>query len=132
MLAIASTAAFFSLASTCGRLGPCECFVCFTAIDLAVFDADGNALDTGWTVEATVDGFAVEDVANCDADVRFGNACSFGSSTGMYRITVRGEELNPRELAARVAARSGDDCCNGGCALPTAVSAFLDAAGEVP
>jgi hypothetical protein len=132
MLAIVSIGGFFSLASTCGQLGPCECFTCFPAIDLAVFDADGNALDTGWTVEATLDGFAVDDIANCDPEFRFGNACSFGSSTGIYRITVRGQEFEPHEMAARVSARSGDDCCGGLCVASTSVSAFLDPVGEVP
>lgn len=123
---------FLSLAANCGQLGPCECFACFTAIDLAVFDADGNALDTGWTVEATLDGFAVEDTANCDPELRFGNACSFGSRTGIYRITVRGDGFKPHQMAARVAARSGDNCCNGNCVASTAVSALLDPADEAP
>lgn len=108
----------------------CQCFPCGRAIDLAVFDQDGNALADGWTVEATVDGFAV-DLAECEPDFRFGsNACSFGDTTGIYRITLRGPDIQTREIAARAAARSGDDCCNGACIGPEPVDAFLLPRGE--
>ena len=61
---------------------------------------------------------------------RFGNACAFGSRTGIYRITVRGPGFETREIAARVAAKSGDNCCDGSCVTSTTVSAFLDPVAE--
>lgn len=125
-LAFSLIAVAFAQGSSCGTPGPCECFACLSAIDLAVFDADGAPIDTGWTVEATVDGFAVEDIANCDPEFRFGNACSFGSRSGIYRITVRGTGFQTRELAARAAAKSGENCCDGRCIASATVSAFLD------
>lgn len=118
--------ALLTSSSTCDSFG-CECTPCGAAIDLAVFDIDGTALDAGWTVEATLDGFTIDDVAaNCDPTIRFGNACSFGFQTGIYRITVRGDGFQTREIAARNAAKSGDDCCNGACINATSVDAFLE------
>jgi hypothetical protein len=128
MVSLVGVLALLTSSSTCGSFG-CECAPCGAAIDLAVFDVDGNALDDGWTVEATVDGFAVDDVTtNCDPAFRFaGNACSFGDRTGIYRITLRGPDIVTREIAARAAAKSGDDCC-ANCINATSVSAFLEAA----
>ena len=128
-LVLTLVAVVFSQGSSCGQAGVCECSACLSAVDLAVFDAEGEPLDTGWTVEATVDGFGVEDIANCDPEFRFNNACSFGSRSGIYRITVRGTDFEPRELAARVAAKSGEDCCDGICIGSTPVNAFLEPAG---
>ena len=126
IVSLVGALALLTSSSTCDSFG-CECAPCGAAIDLAVFDTDGAALDTGWTVEATLDGFTVDDVAaNCDAAVRFGNACSFGFQTGIYRITVRGDGFQTREIAARNAAKSGDDCCNFACINATSVDAFLE------
>src|SRR5688572_22634178 len=107
-MSLVGALALLTSSSTCDSFG-CECAPCGSAIDLAVFDLDGNALDEGWTVEATLDGFTVDDVAtNCDPAFRFaGNACSFGFETGMYRITLRGPDIETREIAARAAAKSG-------------------------
>ena len=125
MVSLVGALALLTSSSTCNNFG-CPCDPCGAAIDLAVFDIDGNALDDGWTVEATVDGFTVDDVAaNCDPNFRFGNACSFGFTTGIYRITLRGPLVETREIAARAAARSGDDCCNS-CINATSVDAFLE------
>ena len=124
LLALTLTATAFAQGSSCGQLGVCECLTCTSAIDLAVFDADGEPLASGWTLEATLDGAAI-DVSSCDADLRFENVCSFGSQSGIYRMAVRGTGFATRELAARVAAKSGEDCCNNACVSSTAVDAFL-------
>lgn len=111
--------------ATCTGPSPCQCSVCSNAIELAVFRADNEALDNSFIVEATLDGLPVEDISNCDPEVRFDNACFFGTASGLYRMTVSGPGFVPRVIAARAAAKSGEDCCNT-CLEPTTVSAFLE------
>jgi hypothetical protein len=101
-----------------------QCFPCTSAIDLVVLDEQSNALTDNWTVEATLDGQEVQDVTNCDPATRAGtNECSFGSTAGVYRITVRDVGREPREIAARFAAKIGQTCCQ--CLQQTKVTAVL-------
>jgi PP-loop superfamily ATP-utilizing enzyme len=101
-----------------------QCFPCTSAIDLVVLDEQNNALTDNWTVEATLDGQEVQDVTNCDPATRGGgNECSFGSTAGVYRITVRDVDRQPRELAARFAAKIGQSCCQ--CLQQTKVTAVM-------
>jgi hypothetical protein len=101
-----------------------QCFPCTSAIDLVVLDEQNNALTDNWTVEATLDGQEVPDVTNCDPATRGGsNECSFGSTAGVYRITVRDVGREPRELAARFAAKIGQSCCQ--CLQQSKVTAVM-------
>ena len=85
---------------------------------------DGNALtDANWTAEATVDDQPVPDITNCDPGFRLDNTCSFGQQAGIYRITVRSPGFQTRQLAARFAAKSGEDCCT--CLLGEDIDAVL-------
>ncbi len=120
--------AFVALGANCDGVSTCECFPCTSAIDLQVFDSQGNALGDAWTAEATVDGVAVEDIVNCDPSARFGNDCSFGQVTGLYRITVRSPGFQTKQIAARFAAKTGEDCCR--CLQATTVHAVLLEEGQ--
>ena len=53
----------------------------------------------------------VDDISNCDPAFRLNNTCGFGQTPGVYRITVRGAGFQTRQIAARFAAKSGQDCC---------------------
>ena len=118
--------ALFAMGADCSSIGQCNCFPCTSAIHLKVFDNQNNALTDGWTAEATVDGTTVDDITNCEAGARFGNECTFGNQTGLYRITVRAPGFATRQLAARFAAKSGEDCCR--CLSETVVTAILEPA----
>jgi hypothetical protein len=107
--------------STCDTVDDCTCFPCGSAIGLTVLDQDGNALNDGWVMAATLDGAPVDDGSACDVDIRAGNSCIFGTATGVYRIVVEDDGRQPREVAARSAVESGQDCCAGACALETEV-----------
>ena len=109
------------LASTCGTGDDCDCFPCGPAIGLSVLDQDGNALDDDWVMAATLDGNPINDDGACDPDFRLGNGCAFGNATGVYRIVVEAPGYRPREVAARNAVASGQDCCMGACAATTQV-----------
>lgn len=106
-----ASVALLATGSDCSNLGQCECFPCQSAVVLNVFDEDSQPL-SDWVVEATLDGLPV-DVSACDEAVRISpGTCSFGSETGVYRITVQAPGFQTRQLAARFAARSGEDCCS--------------------
>ena len=115
-------------ASNCDNINNCACFPCSSAIDLKVFDDAGDPLDDDWTAEAAVDGVTVDDTVNCDPNARFGAECTFGAETGVYRITIRDPGHETKQIAARFAAKSGDDCCR--CLPATSVNATLIAEGE--
>jgi hypothetical protein len=124
VLSALSVVAFVATGSTnCDSGGQCECIPCTSAINLQVFDENDNALGTGWSAEATVDGAVVNDIVNCDESTRFGNSCDFGQETGIYRITIRAAGFLTKQIAARFAAKSGEDCCV--CLQATAVHAVL-------
>jgi hypothetical protein len=122
---VAILAAAMLSGSDCSGVQQCtQCFPCTSAIDLVVLDDQNNALTDNWTVEATLDGQEVQDVTNCDPATRGGtNECSFGSSPGIYRITVRDVGRETREIAARFAAKIGQTCCQ--CLQQTKVTAIL-------
>lgn len=107
--------------STCGSSDDCACFPCGAAIGLTVLDEAGNALNDAWVMAATLDGAPVDDEGACDPDLRLGNSCTFGNATGVYRIVVEAPGYLPREVAARSAVASGQDCCMGACADQTQV-----------
>ncbi|MCC7070677.1 MAG: hypothetical protein IT383_05105 [Deltaproteobacteria bacterium] len=114
------------LGATCGSPEECPCFPCLiTAVALTVVDQDGNPLEQPWVMAATLDGEVVDDGGACDPDLRIGDTCAFGDSTGVYRIVVEAPGYQTREVAARCAAASGVDCCAGGCADETLVVARL-------
>jgi uncharacterized protein YigE (DUF2233 family) len=124
MLVVVSCLALAALGSTCGNLGQCECFPCQSAIVLNVFDEDSQPL-TNWSIEASVDGAPV-DTTPCAPEFRINPAgCSFGFETGVYRITVQSPGFRTRQIAARFAAQSGEDCCR--CLqFGATVNAFLE------
>lgn len=86
-----------------------------SAVLLTVLDQDGNPLNAPWVMAATLDGAVVDDGGACDPDLRAGNSCAFGAATGVYRIVVDAPGYLPREVAARSAAATGQDCCMGAC-----------------
>lgn len=102
--------------STCGTNEPCECFPCGAAVGLTVLDEAGNALNDPWVMAATLNGDPVDDGGSCDPDFRLGNSCAFGTETGVYRVVVEAPGYQTREVAARSAVASGQDCCMGACA----------------
>ena len=118
----------FLMGSNCGGFTDCPCIPCTGAVDMSVVDSAGNALNTGWIVDATVDGVAVPDVSNCDINFRVGNECTFGQDTGIYRINVSGDGFLTRQKTARFAAKSGEDCCRVACLGPALVEIVLDPA----
>ncbi|HEY4220570.1 MAG TPA: hypothetical protein VGO62_04490 [Myxococcota bacterium] len=127
LASLASLAAFVATSlllggGDCSGQGSCACFPCTSAIHLRVTDDQANPLNNGWTVEADLDGTPV-DVAGCAQGARFANECTFGTALGVYRITVRDPGFEDRQIAARFAAKSGDDCCR--CLDETIVDAEL-------
>jgi hypothetical protein len=125
LLAVASLAAFVALGGAdCSGIGECPCIPCTSAIHLKVLDDQLNTLNDGWTVEATLNGTPVADITNCEPGARFNNECTFGGETGLYRITVRDEGFQTRQIAARFSAKSGEDCCR--CLTETVVTAILE------
>lgn len=102
--------------ANCGNAEPCECFPCGAAVALTVLDEAGNALNDPWVMAATLDGSPVDDGGACDPDFRLGNSCAFGTETGVYRVVVEAPGYRTREVAARSAVASGQDCCMGACA----------------
>jgi hypothetical protein len=99
-----------SVGASCGEGSPCECFPCGFAVTVSVVDPNVQPLDA-WTLQATLDGELV-DTSECDPTVRQGNnVCGFGDRTGVYQIVVR-TATTEKEVAARFAARGGQDCCN--------------------
>lgn len=125
LVLLALVAALGQLGATCSTPPACECFPCLTAIALTVVDQDGNPLEAPWVMAATLDGEEVDDGGNCDPDLRMGNSCVFGVATGVYRIVVQAPGYQTREVAARCAAATGEDCCLGACAAETQVVARL-------
>lgn len=120
-LAVAALPASLLSGSSCSTNDDCECFPCGGAIGLTVEDQDGTALDVAWVMAATQDGAPVDDQGACDPDLRTGNSCAFGTTTGVYRIVVEAPGFQSREVAARSAVASGQDCCTGACAGETLV-----------
>lgn len=117
----ASGALALATGSSCSTSDDCECFPCGAAIGLTVLDEDGNALNDDWVMAATLDGAPVDDASACDPGLRLGNSCAFGVATGVYRVVVEAPGFATREVAARSAVGSGQDCCMGACADQTQV-----------
>lgn len=109
----------------CNSFGQCECTPCQSAIVLNVFDEDNQPL-ADWVVDATLNGAPV-DVTNCDETLRVApGTCSFGFETGVYRISIQAPGFQTRQLAARFAAKSGEDCCSTCLPVGTTVNAVLE------
>lgn len=110
----------------CAQRSECSCFACNQdAVTLNVFDAGGLPLPI-FIVDATLDGVPV-DTTSCNDAVRLGSAtCAFGSDLGVYRVTVQAEGFKTRQVAARFATKSGEDCCMVGCLGGTTVNVVLE------
>ncbi|MBI1946685.1 MAG: hypothetical protein HYS27_13385 [Deltaproteobacteria bacterium] len=114
-LSSAVVAAAVLVGATCATPEECPCFPCMGAVGLTVLDDVGNPLNDPWVMAATLDGEPVDDGGACDPDLRTGNTCVFGTATGVYRIVVEAPGYQPREVAGRCAAATGQDCCMGDC-----------------
>lgn len=101
----------------------CECFPCGSAIDLRVFDADGQALIEAWQVEAQLDGEVIDTTACLPENRGTSNACGFGLQVGVYDIVVRTPSVE-KSVRGRFSSRVGQDCC--GCLTGEIVNVILE------
>jgi hypothetical protein len=117
----------FVASANCGTGGgQCPCPACAGAVSLTVTDEAGNGL-TDWLMEATLNGVPVDDFGACAPQNRVGSNCVFGQESGMYHVVVRAAGFETREIAVRVAAPSGADCCNGFfCVGPVNIDARME------
>jgi hypothetical protein len=110
--ALVASLGWFAVAGSvgCPFSSQCFCAPCASAVSLSVVNTAGAPVDTGWSVEAALDGTVV-DTSACDEGVRTGNLCAFGFDPGVYDIVVR-TTTEEKHLVARSAPVTGQDCCS--------------------
>jgi hypothetical protein len=98
-----------------GNGNECECFICESAVALAVIDKDTQEGITNFSVELIWNGTPLGEPFRCQDRAEDSSTCSFGEEPGIYHVIVQAPGYETREGLVRVADEGDSEICCAAC-----------------